>query len=168
MDSFGRVLVGVGAFVGFLIGLAFLVMFTFGVGVFAENLKAKYNQATLRPKITQTVYQPDNALAIYKKFRDDCRSVVALTQQIDNLQVRYDAAVANSGGSDPLGSKAQAVADALNDLTGAKNQRANVAEQYNANAANFSQAVFKNLGERNGDPELPYRIEAPYTQVNCG
>lgn len=159
-------LLGLGMIVSFVFMILFFTMWAFAWGVFGENVQAKYNKTVLKPRITQQVYQPDNALAIYANFRNDCRAVVALNVQIDNLEVRYQTAKAVlANGDNAVGTNAQAAADALNDLTGAKNQQANVAEKYNANSANFSKNVFKNLG--GDDPELPYRIEAPYTNVNC-
>ena len=160
-------LVGLGAIVASVLAILFVTMWVFAWGVFGENVQAKYNKAVLKPRITQTIYQPDNALAVYARFRNDCRAVVALNVQIANLEDRYNAAKAVADKSDnAIGTNAQAAADALNDLTGAKNQQANVAEDYNARSANFSQTAFKDLGGAN-DPELPYRIEAPYTNVNC-
>jgi hypothetical protein len=162
-----KFLAGVGVFLLLIVGVVFLVMFGFGVGVFAENVQAKYDKTVLKPKITQQVYQPDNALAIYAQFRNDCRAVVALNQEIPYLEERYNKLnKLASEGDNAVGTRAQAAADALNDLTGAKNQRVNVAQQYNARSANFSKSVFKNLGGDN-DPVLPERIEEPYTTVNC-
>lgn len=158
--------VAIGVIGGLILAALFISMAAFSWGVFSENLAAKYSQTVLKPKITQTIYQADNAIAVYTKFRTECRSVVALNQQIVNLSSRYNVLANAAKTNDPFGQKAQNAADALNDLTGAKNLRAQTAEQYNADSANYTQADFKALSS--DDPELPYRINPPYTNIDCG
>lgn len=160
------IVLAAGGLVAVVASIVLVTMWVFAWGVFGENVSARYAKATLRPRITQTINQPDNALATYERFRQECRDIVAKNEQIQNLRERQAQLLADARGDDPLGEKQRAANDALNDLTGAENLRAQEAADYNAQSATFSRSVFKSLG--GNDPPLPDRIEAPYSNVDCG
>jgi hypothetical protein len=103
--------------------------------------------------------------ANYDYFRDTCRSVVALSNQIANVQAQVDADQAHPPANDPFGQLASQASQRQTDLLGLKNQRDAVAQQYNARSEEpLTHSYIKqtSLPEAIGPPD-----GVPYSALTC-
>lgn len=137
--------------IGIALGVYFLVFATAG--------------ARGRVAASNTARNGSNTAASYEYFHDTCHSVMALTAQVGTLgdQVLYDQAHPPS--NDPFGQIQSQQAQRASDLTGLRNQRDAVAQQYNARSHEPLTRSFiksRDLPEEIGPP-----TGVPYDQVRC-
>lgn len=128
-------------------------------GIIGNHVQASYNGRVVTSKVQQNVRTAAFAQAVYEQFFNDCNAVVAYNAQIEQAQQRVRQIKAEP--DDQFGQKANHVADAISDLTGAQQAQVAVAARYNANASEYTRGQFL-------DASLPARINAPYDTVSCG
>lgn len=160
------------AFWGFILLGAIILLTLIGNALGIANIywQAEKAKLTIKPRITQQIYTPENAFAQINFFHDQCRGVVADLNIFKNNRERYEADVqAAHLETDPI--KRQADIEALSteqqDVTGALNAAQQAAQAYNSQSAKYTATPFK-------DHNLPYRIELPAGEaaaanfiVNC-
>lgn len=100
----------------------------------------------------------------YEYFHDTCHKVIAQTQQVATLQAQVDNDIAHPPASDPFGQYQSRIAQEQNDLTGLKNVRDGVAQEYNSRSHQFTRDFMKSN-------DLPDEIGPPtgvaYAQLKC-
>lgn len=153
---------GVGGTLGAL-ALIFVLMTLGGViTVGGAGIQGKVDQMANPGREKSILFNPNNSIGTYEQFYDDCRAVVALNAKIDNMQRELrERSAAYNPKADSFGNEQKAIGSLRTNITGLRNQQADVAEQYNAKSSQTTRAQFKAA-------DLPYTIDLPYEDIECG
>lgn len=138
--------------------ILFLIMWSLGIGVFAEKAQANFQKKVSGAQITQNIYQAEFRQNAYETFFKECNDVVAMNAQIVQAEERVKTLKAQP--DDLFGQKANNLAVAIADLVGLRQNQTRVAANYNAQSSEYTRNPFK-------DASLPYRLTPPY-EVTCG
>lgn len=159
MRIFGIV---VAAIVGFVLINLVAALMGAGFTIFGAELKGEVDKRSNHGREKSAIYDPANSIANYEAFYNDCNSVKALTEQIGTMRASLTAREKSyNAKSDPFGHEQAAINRARTDLTGVEAQRSQVAASYNSRSAQETRTAFKAA-------DLPYTIDPPYTNVQCG